>query len=534
MYSTKGYYFVVYGQACLSVWPNRHRKCHAVSSLVHLFKPVHTQACEQCRSIPSTAQPIPRNHCAPPLSINMVHQHILLVTFPNQSHINPSLQFAKRLIQLGVRVTFATSVFTHHRLTQFPTPDGLSFATFSDSYENGFNGGDVDHYMSKLRHHGSQTLSDFIVSSAKEGRTFTCLICAILASWAAEVARVLHLPTMLLWIQPDTVFDIYYYYFNGYGDLIRSSATNDSSQIVELPRLSLLVARDLPTVLDASNKHGFLIPWLQEQFAGLEKESNPKILANTFDALEPEALRAIGRFNLIAIRLVIPSAFLDGKDPLDTSYGGDLLQGSKDSIEWLNSKPESSIIYISFGSISVLSKQQLEEIARGLLSIGHPFLWVIRAKGNREEEKEEDILSCRKELEHKGTIVPWCSQVEVLSHPSVGCFVSHCGWNSTLESLVSGVPMVAFPQWLDQQTNAKLIEDVWRTGVRVTANKDGIVDGHEIKRCLELVIGSAERGDEMRRNAKKWKELAREAAKEGGSSYNNLKAFVDEIRDGCS
>jgi UDP:flavonoid glycosyltransferase YjiC (YdhE family) len=129
--------------------------------------------------------------------------------------------------------------------------------------------------------------------------------------------------------------------------------------------------------------------------------------------------------------------------------------------------------------------------------------------------------------------VTWCSQVEVLSHPSLGCFVTHCGWNSTLESLVSGVPVVAYPHWSDQGTNAKLIQDVWKTGVRVTANEDGIVESDEIKRCLELVIGGGEEGGEMRRNAKKRRDLAREATKEGGSSYENLKSFVDEIKEGC-
>ena len=107
--------------------------------------------------------------------------------------------------------------------------------------------------------------------------------------------------------------------------------------------------------------------------------------------------------------------------------------------------------------------------------------------------------------------------------------MTHCGWNSTLESLVLGVPMVAFPQWSDQGTNAKLIEDVWKIGVRVRVNKDGIVEGYEIKRCLELVVVDGERREAIRRNAKKWKELATEAAKEVGSSFNNLKAFVDEI-----
>ena len=95
----------------------------------------------------------------------------------------------------------------------------------------------------------------------------------------------------------------------------------------------------------------------------------------------------------------------------------------------------------------------------------------------------------------------WCSQVEVLSHKSLGCFMTHCGWNSTFESLCSGVPMVAFPQWTDQTTNAKLVQDVWKIGVRVNFNEDKeIVDGDEIHRCLELVMGCKE----MASNAKKW------------------------------
>ncbi|KAI8010908.1 UDP-glycosyltransferase 75C1 [Camellia lanceoleosa] len=126
-------------------------------------------------------------------------------------------------------------------------------------------------------------------------------------------------------------------------------------------------------------------------------------------------------------------------------------------------------------------------------------------------------------------IVPWCSQLEVLSHPSLGYFVTHCGWNSTLESLASGVPVVAFPYWSDQRTNAKMLTEVWKTGVRVRANEEGIVESEEVKRCIEEVMGGEEIGQEIRRNAKKWKELTREAVKEGGSSDMNLKAFAEEI-----
>ncbi|KAL0403675.1 UNVERIFIED_CONTAM: Crocetin glucosyltransferase, chloroplastic [Sesamum radiatum] len=137
------------------------------------------------------------------------------------------------------------------------------------------------------------------------------------------------------------------------------------------------------------------------------------------------------------------------------------------------------------------------------------------------------------ELEKVGKIVPWCSQLEVLTHSSLGCFMTHCGWNSTLESISCGVPVVAFPHWTDQGTNAKLIEDEWRTGVRVRANEDGLVESSEIRRCIEEVMDGGQKSVELRENAEKWKALAREAMEENGSSNKNLKAFFDEVGAGC-
>lgn len=255
------------------------------------------------------------------------------------------------------------------------------------------------------------------------------------------------------------------------------------------------------------------------------------MLVNTFDALEAEAMRAVDRINLIGIGPLISSAFLDGKDSSDTSFGGDLFLGSRNYVEWLNSKPQSSVVYVSFGSLGMVSKQQMEEIARGLLESRRPFLWVIlpQLETGVEEKEENMILNNMEELKRQGMIVPWCSQLEVLCHPSVGCFVTHCGWNSMLESLVAGVPAVILPQWADQGMNAKLVEDVWRTGVRLRTNEErkGIVESKELSRCLEIVMGG-ESGEEMRRNAKKWKDLAREAVMEGGSSERNILAFVED------
>ncbi|KAH7857160.1 hypothetical protein Vadar_009714 [Vaccinium darrowii] len=443
---------------------------------------------------------------------------LLLVTFPIQGQINPSLQLAKRLVKMGVTVTFVTSFSAINRITKSAsaTPPGLTFSDFSDGNDDGLKMGDTR--GAELRRRWSKAVVELIKSEAERGQPFVHVVYTTFTPWVGQIARALHVPSTFFWIQPATILGIYYYYFNGYGDAIRNN-TKKPSSAVELPGLPLLSADDLPSFLLASNTFDFALPLLKEHLDLLDVETNPKVLVNTFDALEYEALRAIEKINLVAVGPLILSAFSDGKDPADTSFGGDLLEDTKAYIEWMDSKASESVIYIAFGSLSSMVKQQMDEIARGLLECGRPFLWVVRAI-------EDEKLSCIEQLERQGMIVPWCSQVEVLAHPSVGCFVTHCGWNSSLESLVSGVPVVAFPQWSDQVTNGKLIEDVWKTGTRVKPNTDGIVESGETKKCIEVVMG----GNEMSSNAKRWKDLGREAGKEGGSSDKNLKTFVEEVK----
>ena len=94
----------------------------------------------------------------------------------------------------------------------------------------------------------------------------------------------------------------------------------------------------------------------------LHHDANPTVLINAFDALEPEALRAVTKFKSTGVGPLFPTAFLGGKDPSDTSFGGDLFRRSKDYIEWLNSNPESSVIYVSFGSLAVYRSNSLRRL----------------------------------------------------------------------------------------------------------------------------------------------------------------------------
>lgn len=220
----------------------------------------------------------------------------------------------------------------------------------------------------------------------------------------------------------------------------------------------------------------------------------------------------------------IPSIFLDKRLEDDKDYGISLFKPNDDvCMKWLDTKPNNSVVYISFGSLANLGEEQMEELAFGLLSSSHYFLWVVR--GSEEGKIPNNFVS---KISDKGLIVNWCPQLKVLAHGAVGCFMTHCGWNSTLEALCSGVLIVAMPQWTDQPTNSKFIMEVWRAGVRVKVNESGVVTREEIGVCLKEVM-EGEKRDELIRNAVKWKELAKEAVDEDGSSDKNIEDLISRL-----
>ncbi|XP_010321154.4 UDP-glycosyltransferase 74B1-like [Solanum lycopersicum] len=222
---------------------------------------------------------------------------------------------------------------------------------------------------------------------------------------------------------------------------------------------------------------------------------------------------------------MVPSSYLDGRIENDKGYGASLWKPlSEECVNWLKTKPKRSIIYISFGSMVSLTQKQIEEIAYALLGSNMDFLWVVR-----------DIEKCKlpkgfiESTIGKGLIVSWCNQLETLANQAIGCFVTHCGWNSTLEGLSLGVPMVAMPQFSDQMTDAKFIDEIWEIGVRPKLDDMlGIVKREELLFCLKEVM-EGEKSDEIRKNATKWRDLAKKTVSEGGSSDKAINEFVESL-----
>ncbi|KAL8234710.1 hypothetical protein R6Q59_020810 [Mikania micrantha] len=216
-----------------------------------------------------------------------------------------------------------------------------------------------------------------------------------------------------------------------------------------------------------------------------------------------------------------------------------LERGKKSSIDeheclkWLESKPPSSVLYVSFGTIVKVTSSQLHEIAMGLEACDVNFIWVIR---NDQEKLIPEGFEAKMQAKNKGLVIKgWAPQVMILGHESVGGFVTHCGWNSMLEGVTCGVAMVAWPVMAEQFYNAKLVTDVLRIGVSigyVEWSADSTCEGvsrEAIVRAVARVMGPEE-GDKMRVRAQELKEKANTAVVKGGSSYKDLTTFIEDIK----
>jgi UDP:flavonoid glycosyltransferase YjiC (YdhE family) len=164
----------------------------------------------------------------------------------------------------------------------------------------------------------------------------------------------------------------------------------------------------------------------------------------------------------------------------------------------------------------------LDEIAAGLRDSGVRYLWVARAEASLFKEGCGGM----------GLVVPWCDQLRVLCHPSLGGFWSHCGWGSTSEAAFSGIPLLTFPLYLDQAPNSKIIVDDWKIGWRVKSglDVDKLIKRDEIAGLVKRFMDSeSDEVKEMRRRAREISEICRRAIRKGGSSDTSIDAFIDDI-----
>ncbi|CAO2178367.1 unnamed protein product [Urochloa humidicola] len=271
-------------------------------------------------------------------------------------------------------------------------------------------------------------------------------------------------------------------------------------------------------------------------------EGTHGVLVNTFESLESRALQAL-RDPLCVPGQILPPVYSIG--PLIGKGGTDRREEAErhGCLAWLDAQPERSVVFLCWGSKGALPKEQLAEIAVGLEHSGQRFLWVVRTPAGSDDPKrywerraEADLDALLPEgflerIKGRGLVIKsWAPQVDVLGHPATGAFVTHCGWNSTLEAVAAGVPMLCWPLAAEQKMNKVFVTDGMGIGVEMDGYKAGFIKAEEIEAKVRLLL-ECEEGRELRKRAIKLKKQAEEAMEDGGSSRAAFLQFLSDVKN---
>ncbi|XP_031403750.1 UDP-glycosyltransferase 72B1-like isoform X1 [Punica granatum] len=280
--------------------------------------------------------------------------------------------------------------------------------------------------------------------------------------------------------------------------------------------------------------------WILLHFSRLPRAAG--ILLNTWEDLEPVSLAAL-KENPFFLQIPAPPVYTIGP-VIKQAEGSEMLTPSNaESLTWLDRRPPESVLFITFGSGGTLTIEQLTELGWGLELSQQRFVWVVRAptdvsgsgtffkagstKSGPEEYLPEGFLERTRGL---GVVVQsWAPQMAILGHSSTGAFISHCGWNSTLESLSCGVPLIAWPLYAEQRMNAAMLAEDIGVAIRpVTMDQGtGLVGRDEVERVVRMVM-EGEEGKALRRRARDLKDSAEKALSCGGTSWETLATVCRE------
>ncbi|WCJ35858.1 UDP-Glycosyltransferase superfamily protein [Euphorbia peplus] len=422
--------------------------------------------------------------------------HVVAIPYPAQGHAAPLMKLSHNLVNHGINVTFVNIHSKHAPILSH------------DFYQ------DVPLLTLVSIHQGSESHLQDLIQNINEDAHITHLIADVSLGWALKAANnigiipvgfvpyglanfafVLHVPKLL----QDGIID-------AHGTLIKEEIISLSNDIPSWNPKSLVWS--FP---DKETQQLVFKNFMQD--VAEDVKCCKTILVNSFTQLETAASNLIP--NILPIGPLLPEDHLAA-----SMFGGD-----STCLDWLDKQPPRSVIYAAFGSSMFCSQQQLNELATGFELIKRPFLWALRSDLTKKpgaKVAEEFIERVGK----YGKIVKWAPQEKVLAHPSIACFFSHCGWNSTIEGVSRGVPFLCWPYAVDQFHNKDNICDTWKIGVQVVPDENGIVTGHEIQSKVEKLISD----QVIKANSLKFMEIAAKSIKEGGSSFMNFNTFITQLQ----
>ncbi|CAL9045429.1 unnamed protein product [Musa banksii] len=462
--------------------------------------------------------------------------HALLVPYPLQGHIIPAVHLAIKLASRGFAITFVNTEAVHHQTCCAARRSGsdlghdifpaarasgldIRYELVSDGLPVAFDRSlNHDQFMFAVLHVLSAHVEELIRKlSLRADPPLTCLIADTFFVWPSTLAKKFGIPYVSFWTEPALIFSLYYHmdllirngHFASHGDRHISIPTrllflffphdsfmclvvdNSKDTITYVPGVAAIEPADLMSYLQETDVSTVVHQIIFKAFD--EAKAADFVLCNTVQELESDTISALQREKpFYAVGPIFPAGFT--RSAVATS-----LWAESDCSQWLDSKPPGSVLYISFGSYAHIGRRDLEEIAHGVLGSTVSFIWVLRSDVVSSDEPDPLPEDFAEESQGRGVVVPWCCQVELLKHRSIGGFLTHCGWNSILESIWCGVPLLCFPLLTDQFTNRKLVVNDWRIGLDL--GRTNKVNREEVSKRIEILM-EGEAGNEARKNTR--------------------------------
>ncbi|XP_058740298.1 UDP-glycosyltransferase 73C6-like [Vicia villosa] len=488
------------------------------------------------------------------LQENTIVPHFVLFPFIAQGHIIPMIDIAKLLAQHGAIVTvFTTPKNASHFSSvlsrvvssglqinlvtlNFPSkqvglPDGCeNFDMVTISNDTMYS---LFHAVSLLQKPAAELFDKL---SPKPN----CIISDFSIPWTSQIAETHRIPRIS---------------FHGFSCFclhcvlkVHSSKSLESVNcdseyfsVPDIPDKIQVTKEQMPLVAIEEQRQ---LKEFAEKISDAEMKSYGEII-NSFEELEKEYVNGYKKERNDKVWCVGPVS-LCNKDGLDKAERGNIASISEyNCLKFLDLHKPKSVVYVCLGSLCNLVSSQLIELALGLEETKMPFIWVIRDGTNKTQELEKWISDEKFEERNQGRgllIRGWAPQVMILSHPSIGGFLTHCGWNSTLEGISVGVPMVTWPLFGDQFFNEKLVTQVLKIGVSLGVKvvmqfgeeeKIGVVVKKEsIKEAICRVMDEGDQDSKERRErVSELSEIAKKTVEKGGSSYINMTLLIQDIME---
>ncbi|GLU02296.1 hypothetical protein SLE2022_195500 [Rubroshorea leprosula] len=430
---------------------------------------------------------------------------VVLVPLPLQGHITPMLQLGTILHSKGFSITVIHTKFNSPDPSKYPE---FSFLSIPDNLSDQvISSGNTISLIFEINMNCQAPFLECLVRMTEQQKLhdeIACIIYDELMYFSDTAVARMKLPSITFCTTSAATF-------NARLDLLQLKEEGylpfqDAALQDLVPGLHPLRFKDLPL-----SRFGATEDLFQLMSNLKARKTSSAFVINTVDILEKSLLLQVQQqvqgpvFPIGPLHLVAPAS------------SSSLLEEDGSCITWLDKQSRNSVIYVSLGSLVLVEENEVAEMAWGLANSKQPFLWVIRPGLVINSQRKELLPEGFQEtVGENGYIVKWAPQKEVLAHDSVGGFWTHCGWNSTMESLSQGVPMICRPSSGDQRVNARYIGHVWRVGLELNDKLERV----EIERAVRRLMGAKE-GGEMRQRAINLKEKIELCIGEGGSSYNS-------------